>query len=71
MTSLFEIGAGCVGTFQFERGWPPKEFREIKDNQFNTLYTMIDKGKFMIGRWIDNNVVTMVTNVHNGDKKIK
>ena len=71
MTSLTEIGVGCVGTSRFERGWPPKEFREIKDDRFNTLYTMIDKGKFMMGRWIDNNVVTMVTNVHNGDEKIK
>eukprot|EP00977_Amphora_coffeiformis_P024269 scaffold15276_cov88-Amphora_coffeaeformis.AAC.1 len=64
------MGIGCVGTSRFECGWPPKEFRDIKDDRFNTLYTMVDKGKFLMARWIDNNQVTMVTNVHRGDEKI-
>eukprot|EP00977_Amphora_coffeiformis_P007696 scaffold1690_cov182-Amphora_coffeaeformis.AAC.53 len=71
VTSLTEMGVGCVGTSRFERGWPPKEFRDIKDDRFNTLYTMVDKGKFLMARWIDNNQVTMVTNVHKGDERIK
>ena len=71
MTTLTEIGVGCVGTSRFERGWPPQEFRSIKDERFNTLYTLKDKGKFLIARWIDNNVVTMVTNVHTSQEEIE
>jgi hypothetical protein len=71
MTSLTEIGVGAIGTTRFERGWSPKEVRAVKDDRFNTLHTLNDKGKFMIGRWVDNNVVNLVTNVHTGEETIE
>lgn len=70
LTSLTEIGIGCVGTARYARGWPPAEMKRIEDDRFNTVYTMRDKGKFWIHRWIDNNQVTVVSNVHKGDESI-
>ena len=70
LTSLTEIGIGCVGTARYARGWPPMELKSIQDDRFNTVYTIVDKGQFMICRWIDNNQVTMVTNVHTCDESI-
>ena len=68
VTGLTSLGVGCVGTSRPERNWPPKELKSIEDPRFNTLYTLPDKGGFLSCRWIDNNVVTMVTNVHTGDE---
>eukprot|EP00977_Amphora_coffeiformis_P020066 scaffold7821_cov107-Amphora_coffeaeformis.AAC.3 len=70
VTSLTEMGVGCVGMARYARGWPPKEMKEITDGRYNTLYTMVDKGKFLIARWIDINVVTMVFNVHISQEQI-
>ena len=50
-------------------GWPPEEFsdRAIHDHRFNSLYYMNDAtGNYRMFRWIDNNVVKMVSNVHLG-----
>lgn len=71
MTSLTEMNIGCVGTARGERNWPPPELKNVDDPRYNTLYTLPDKGKYLIARWIDNNVVTMVTNVHNGDESVE
>eukprot|EP00977_Amphora_coffeiformis_P020704 scaffold8426_cov99-Amphora_coffeaeformis.AAC.1 len=70
LTSLTQCGIGCVGTARYARGWPPQEYKKIEDDRFNTVYSMVDKGKFLICRWIDNNQVNVVTNVHTGDESI-
>jgi hypothetical protein len=66
-----DLGVGCIGTARYKRAWPPKEMRDIKDERFNTLYLMNDEKEFLIGRWIDNNVVTMVSSVHTGQETIQ
>ena len=70
METLCDMGVGCVGTARYQRGWPPKEYRDIDDSRFNTVYLMNDKRNYRIIRWVDNNVVTMVSNVHNGNEVV-
>lgn len=48
MTFFIEIGFGCVGMARGAQGWPLKELKAVEDNQFNTLYKMTDKDKFLI-----------------------
>ena len=60
-----------VGTARARRGWPPKEMRNITDGRFNTLYTMNDDFNFKILRWVDNNIVTMVSTLHDGEESIE
>ena len=43
---------------------PPKEIKRIKDDRFNTLYWQNDKDNYTIMRWVDNNIVTMVSSFH-------
>jgi hypothetical protein len=71
MESLTEKGIGAVGTARASRGWPPKEFKDIKDDRFNTVYVMNDTRNYRLIRWVDNNVVTMVSNVHHGNEVVK
>lgn len=63
-----ELCVACVGTARAKRGWPPQEMRTINDNRFNTLYSMNDEMGFRVFRWVDNNVVTMVSSFHDGDE---
>src|SRR5210317_2027807 len=80
MDNYFTLGKaikGCkdaniavVGTARARRGWPPREFKNIEDKRFNTLYTLNDKDGFKIMRWVDNNVVTMVSTLHDGTETI-
>lgn len=80
MDNYFTLGKaikGCrdanvavVGTARARRGWPPKEFKNINDERFNTLYTLNDKDNFKIFRWVDNNVVTMVSTLHDGTETV-
>jgi hypothetical protein len=65
------LGVGCTGTARFKTGWPPKEYRSIDDKRFNTVYLMNDAKNFLICRWIDNNVVTMVSTVHTGFESVE
>eukprot|EP00977_Amphora_coffeiformis_P025450 scaffold19880_cov118-Amphora_coffeaeformis.AAC.2 len=65
------MNIGCVGTSRAQRNWPPPELKSIDDPRYKTLYTIPDKGKYLIAHWIDNNVVTMVTNVHTGDESVE
>ena len=65
-----ELNVGIVGTARARRGWPPKEFRNVKDERFNTVYTLNDERNFLILRWVDNNIVTMVSTIHTGEETI-
>ena len=65
------IVTNIVFLFFFRPNWPPQEFskRALHDVRYNTLYYMNDpKGNFQMFRWIDNNVVKMVSNIHMGTK---
>jgi hypothetical protein len=70
MESLADRGIGALGTARFQRGCPPKEYRNIKEDQFNCVHLMNDVRNYRIMRWVDNNVVTMVTNCHIGDEVV-
>lgn len=66
--SLTEMMIGVVGTARAARGWPPKEIKAVTDDRFNTVYLLNDAAGYKIMRWVDNNVVTMVTNIHTGEE---
>lgn len=59
-------GVGSIGTVRRQRNWPPKEYKRIKDNRYNTLYSFVDKRNFLLQRWVDNDEVDMCTTVHEG-----
>jgi hypothetical protein len=64
-----EKGVGIVGTARNRRGWPPAEYKNINDTRFNTWYVW-HEDDYSICRWVDNNVVNMVTTIHTGDETI-
>ena len=64
------INVAICGTARARRGWPPKEYKNIFDEHFNSLYWINDKDNFQIQQWVDNNVVTMVTTMHTPDKTV-
>ena len=60
-----------VFIFLFRVKWPPKELSKssLHNKRYNMLYYMNDpKENFRMFRWIDNNIVKMVFNVHMGTK---
>ena len=69
MTLCRGAGFGVVGTACARRGWPPKEFKDIKDDRFNTFYLLKEEQQLSC-RWVDNNVVAMVSTIHTGREKI-
>ena len=65
------MGTKITFLFFFRVNWPTKEFSKsaLHDERYNTLYYMNDpKGNFRMFRWIDNNIVKMVSNIHMGSK---
>ncbi len=70
-TGLRGVGVACVGTARARQGWPPKPIADVDDKRFNTLYHYDDPNGFRIFRWVDNNVVTMVSTMHSGEEVIE
>jgi len=70
MTESRSLGVGVVGTARARRGWPPKEIKQVSDERFNTFYLLKDQANYLIGRWVDNNIVTMVSTLHTGREEI-
>lgn len=61
-----DLGVHAMGTARGKRGWPPAELKRVDDARFNSLYYIPDhENKFITYRWIDNNVVTMVSTMHD------
>ena len=56
-----ELGVMVFGTERKTIGCRPKEIKNISDKLFNTLLWINDGRNFSIQRWIDKNVVTMIT----------
>ena len=55
-------GVATVGTTRmsiFKEG-------ELEDSRFNSLYCKDHPGNFRMFRWVDNNVVKLVLNIHTG-----
>ena len=57
---------GVVGTARFKRSWPPKELKVIEKNQaeFNDFFYTYDDFGTLVGRWMDNGLVFMVSTIH-------
>lgn len=54
------------GTAKGKRNWPPAVIKRQTDDRFNSLHHITAKsGKYKIYRWIDNNVVWMVSSYHD------
>jgi hypothetical protein len=66
MKTAREENMGVIATARNRMNWPPKELSAVSDDRFNTLYLHNDPNGFLIGRWIDNNIVKMVSNIHTG-----
>jgi hypothetical protein len=49
-----------------QHNWLPRAYKSIDDKRYNTLYLLPDPKNFMIMRWVDNDVVDMVSTVHDG-----
>jgi hypothetical protein len=64
MESTRSAGVAVVGTARNRRGWPPTEYKEVNYDQFTSVYCINDNQNFRIIRWVDNNVVNMVTTLH-------
>ena len=55
-----------MGTARGKRGWSPVEIKSLTDARFNSLYYIPDHDNtFLTYRWIDNNVVLMVSTMHD------
>jgi hypothetical protein len=59
-------GVGLVGTARRQRNWPPRTYKAIDDKWYNTLHPSSRPKNFLIMRWVDNDVVDMVSTVHDG-----
>ena len=56
----------AMGTARHKRGWPAKELKDVDDGRFNTLYYITDRDNtYVTYRWVDNNVVTLVSTMHD------
>lgn len=69
MTRAYNVGV--FGTARRQRSWPPREYKRIEDDRFNTFYTMEDKRNYLIMRWVDNKPVDFVSTIHTGDEVIE
>ena len=58
------MNVAICGTARARQGWPPKEYKNIFNECFNSLCWINDKDNFQIQQWVDNNVVTVVTTMH-------
>ena len=52
-------------------GWSPKQINNMYGILFNTIQWINDEIKFHIQKWIDNNVVTIITTLHTSEYTIR
>ena len=48
-----------------------EEIKDIKDKKFNTFYYINNADDYWIFRWIDNNVVLMVSTIHTDHEELE
>eukprot|EP00957_Ditylum_brightwellii_P054813 4154072-Ditylum_brightwellii.AAC.1 len=74
VSKLCEIGIGIVGNARYRgQNWPPKQLKEInKDHAyFDDFYWMVDEHETLVGRWMDNGMVFVVSTIHQVGKKVQ
>ena len=64
------MNVAICGTARARHGWPPKEYKTIFDERFNSLYWINNKNSFQIQQLVDNTIVTMVTTMHTHDETV-
>jgi Transposase IS4 len=70
LTESRQQNVAVIGTARNRRGWLPAEYKKIDDERFNLWYVWHHDDNYLNCRWVDNNVVNMVTTLHTGDKTI-
>lgn len=70
MVESRQKNVGVIGTARNRRGWPDPEYRNIGDDRFNSLYVWHHQDNYLVCRWVDNNVVNMVSTIHTGDETV-
>jgi Transposase IS4 len=65
-----ELNIGIVGTARNRPNHPPKEMKEVKETRFSALHLMNHDKNFLVGRWVDNNVVNLVSTIHTGKEVV-
>ena len=59
-------GIGIIGTSRFRAGWLSAKLRgiDVKSVNFNDFYWEVDQFGTLVGRWMENGLVLMVSTVH-------
>ena len=71
MKSFRDRKIGMFGTARVKRGWPPAELKEERlPGHFNHFYFTIDPYNNMVGRWLDNSFVLVMSTVHSCVKSV-
>ncbi|KAG7352971.1 transposase IS4 [Nitzschia inconspicua] len=60
------LNVGVVGTARNRLNYPEKEMKAIVEKRFNCLHVMQHRKNFLSARWVDNNIVNMVSTIHTG-----
>ncbi len=63
IAALREKGFGILGTSRSKRSWPPSQLTVAENPNFNDLYYYTDHYDTLKMKWIDNNVLLMVSNL--------
>lgn len=63
--ALRDTGVGAVGTARPKRNWPPNELVVPDNCVFNDLYFCVDDYGTLCMKWVDNNVVFLISTVHD------
>eukprot|EP00957_Ditylum_brightwellii_P184742 14070711-Ditylum_brightwellii.AAC.1 len=72
--SLCHKGIGVVETARYRgQNCPPKEFKNVskEDASWNDFYWTVDEYKSLVGRWMDNGMVFIVSAIHKVGETIK
>lgn len=48
MIQTRQLNGAALGTARHRRGWPPEEYKKIKDDRFNSLYVYHHKDNYLI-----------------------
>ena len=69
--TLREQGVGVIRTARARRGWPPKELKAHSSELFNDCAYTVDEYGTRVSRWVDNNIVTFVSTIHDTRKSVE
>ncbi len=64
---------GVIGTARFRKNWPPTSLKNVSADKvdFNDFNWTVDENGTLVGRWMDNGLVLVVSTVHKIKKIVK